>query len=82
MNSGTYGPWRSAGTLANTSAIVSEKTSELICTCKKCDAPIIAAAPEMLAALEELVDAAEYRGFHPEFLINARAAIAKARGQA
>lgn len=43
---------------------------------------LLAAAPDMLTALEELVAVAEQRGYQPEWLINARAAIAKARGQA
>lgn len=48
----------------------------------RANATLIIAAPDMLAALEEIIDAAEYRGFHPEFLINAHAAVKKARGQA
>lgn len=45
------------------------------------DGRVIAAAPDMLAALEELVEIAEQRGYQPDWLINAHAAIAKARGQ-
>lgn len=47
------------------------------------DARLIAAAPDMLAALEELLDAAERHIFAGECLHQrdaARAAIAKARG--
>lgn len=48
----------------------------------RANATLITAAPDMLAALEELVDIAEQRGYQPDWLINAHAAIAKARGQA
>ena len=45
---------------------------------KKADAHLIAAAPELLEALEEMVAIAEDQGHR---VVKARKAIAKARGQ-
>jgi hypothetical protein len=45
------------------------------------DARLIAAAPDLLAALEEMLSALpSYAGWPPDFINQARAAIARAKG--
>lgn len=43
---------------------------------------VVQAAPDLLAALESLVEIAEYQGISPLLTEVARAAIAKAKGEA
>ena len=48
----------------------------------KANAQLIAAAPDLLKALEKIVALEHYRhGYHPAWTDQARAAIAKARGE-
>lgn len=43
--------------------------------------PVFAVAPELLAALEALANCPDYRGINTLEMRNARAAIAKAKGE-
>ena len=46
------------------------------------DARLLASAPELLEALEAIAATWDFTGFHGPLIKNAKAAIAKARGQA
>lgn len=99
----TPGPWKLKG--LNPPRIYADEGKEIICQCdsmgemtqsqEKANARLIAAAPELLAALELLLPMAEKfcnnagngadgQGLaeHSVYVIQARAAIAKAKGEA
>lgn len=90
MNKHTPGPWNrikgdrnvysAAGTVCKTPAILGGGSAA---TNWEANARLIAAAPDLLEALEALLDYAESGWDHfPDVSVNARAAIARARGEA
>jgi hypothetical protein len=87
----TPGPWTLQPIGDETEFNILGAGRELIATVSDNDARLIAAAPELLAALEEVMDHSEraqeqghYGGLHPHgpILERARAAIRKATGGA
>ena len=83
----TPGPWlASRGTSAVPPAVtVPQSSGRIICNCAvDSDAHLIAAAPELMEALEDLLSSCNVLGLKGELhqeLHNARAAIAKAHGE-
>ena len=86
----TPGPWSLQPIGDETECNILGAGRELIATVSDNDAPIIAAAPDLLAALQAIADAGPdegckmgdgWRAAHDKFTSFARAAIAKARGE-
>lgn len=87
MSAHTPGPWEREGLLVTSTRRDAEGVRLLVAKCLsaydsavEADARLIAAAPELLAALEAMVSAEAEIGADDEYLRAARAAIAKARG--
>lgn len=87
----TPGPWNSTR-LGRFATIAAEAGGHHICSCDAAysgarnasNARLIAAAPDLLAALESAVEAEKWNGSRSEFpawAIRARAAIARAKGE-
>lgn len=87
----TPGPWQWVG--IGDEIYVETEHTKYIASLKKygylseetqeANAHLIAAAPDMYAVLELLIETEHQRhGYHPAWLDNARAALAKARGEA
>lgn len=75
----TPGPWQYISTKHRT--IICAESGDRVAECESLtasDARLIAAAPELLAALEK---ALRYGGLFPDLAEEARAAIAKATGE-
>ena len=86
----TPGPWRWTNTgYRHLKTNAGADVHDFGCGCCSCtgdlsdaDARLIAAAPELLEALESMVEMVEMNGFGKAYAMDiARAAIAKARGQ-
>lgn len=74
--------WYHKATSSDQGLVISEQTGETIAVTYKTEhAPMVAAAPELLAALETIA-ADEPNGTKFDLIRVARAAIAKAKGQA
>jgi hypothetical protein len=88
-------PWRVNGSEVNTSIWVEDAGGQRVCTVRNCDndaerANLIAAAPELYAALQDaigklddaatLADSAGFYGYYKVSADKARAALAKVQG--
>lgn len=74
----TPGPWE-IESFGDMFEVVSEETTFTVARCtREADARLIAAAPELLKALEKLTDYAERNGAH---VLGFRSLIAKATGK-
>lgn len=91
MNKHTPGPWygKEQGGPHNQALVVSEQDGRNVAVCYDArDMPLIAAAPDLLAALEEIANT-DTEGFGildfgvscSHFIAVAKAAIAKAKGE-
>jgi hypothetical protein len=80
----TPGPWHESKTGNHQGLIIAETGENIAVAYDEKDAPIIAAAPDMLAALKALLNAAnqyqDLRDRNGAAVFNAYAAIAKAEG--
>jgi len=65
-----------------TSVVIDDDDGEaaVMALCHPMNAPLVSAAPELLAALIGLVECPDYRGIETHEMGAARAAIAKAKG--
>lgn len=83
----TPGPWRFIETRIGIS-VLAERSGQIIAKSPfrdeqgRADALLIAAAPELLAALKEVIELADTLGNEPDWLGKASVAIAKATGGA
>lgn len=84
MSAHTPGPWQVRKIDPRSVAIPDEHGKLIVLAPSEADARLIAAAPDLLAALEEIVEAADGSGWDQidATLKKQRAAIAKARGYA
>ena len=79
----TPGPWSCQPIGDETECNILGSRRELVATVADCDARLIAAAPDLLAALQfcVLYDGGNCLGDHPKRLALARAVIARATGE-
>jgi hypothetical protein len=81
----TLGPWKApASQFGYVTAIDNYGNPITVCTTRtQADARLIAAAPELLDALQEVADdEIAMQGFHEQFRAKIRKVIAKAKGKA
>lgn len=86
MNKHTPGPWEVKTNSIGNPTVESSSSMFIICHTPlatnetRCNARLIAAAPEMLEALEHIIQTPEYSHLYPGTKELAEAAINKARG--